>query len=110
MNARVTARNTSVLALAAALIGAVAVVFASTASSAPAAPAASKVLLKSSLDFDAKAGTITLPLFKGRSASGGTVWYVVTDSSDRADARRRGVNFAPRLETRSGRRPSRGAV
>ena len=102
MNAQVTARYTSVLALAAALIGAVAVVFASTASSAPAAPAASKVLLRSSLDFDAKAGTITLPLFKGRSASGGTVWYVVTDSSDRADARRRGVNFAPKLENALG--------
>jgi len=102
MNAHVNVRNTAVLTSIAALIGAIAAVFASAASSAPAAPAASKVLLKSALAFDAKASTITLPLLRGRSASGRAIWYVVTDSSDRADARRRGINFAPKLRNALG--------
>ena len=61
-----------------------------------------KVLLESAVAFDAKASTITLPLVRGRSASGGAIWYVVTDSSDRADTRRRGINFAPRLRNALG--------
>jgi hypothetical protein len=44
------------------------------------------------------AGSIVaqFPLQKGTSG-GKTVWYVVTDSSDRADALARHVNFAPKL-------------
>ena len=99
MYAHANLRNTAVLTSIAVLIGAIAAVFASTASSAPAAP---KVLLESAVAFDAKASTITLPLVRGRSASGGAIWYVVTDSSDRADARRRGINFAPRLRNALG--------
>ena len=38
----------------------------------------------------------TLPLHRGTSR-GRTVWYVVTDSSNAADAGQRGVNFAPKL-------------
>ncbi|CAN5793629.1 hypothetical protein BH18ACT13_BH18ACT13_13890 [soil metagenome] len=99
MYAHANLRNTAALTSIAVLIGAIAAVFASTASSAPAAP---KVLLESAVAFDAKASTITLPLVRGRSASGGAIWYVVTDSSDRADARRRGINFAPRLRNALG--------
>ena len=101
MNAHAHVRNAAVLASIAALIGAIAAVLASAASSAP---VASKVLLESTLSFDAKASTITLPLLRGRSASGGAIWYVVTDSSDRADARRRGINFAPKLRNALGTR------
>ncbi len=99
MNAHVKVRNTAVPTSIAALIGAIAAVFASTALSAP---GASKVLLKSALAFDARASTITLPLLRGRTASGGAVWYVITDSSDRPDARRRGINFAPKLRNALG--------
>lgn len=59
--------------------------------------AAPRLLLKSAIALDAKAGTVTLPLFQGRSAAGKNVWYVVTESSNQADARRRGVTWAPRL-------------
>lgn len=64
--------------------------------------AAPRLLLKSALSLDAKAGTVTLPLLRGRSADGKDVWYVVTESSDRADARRRGVTWAPRLRNALG--------
>ncbi len=57
---------------------------------------APRLLLKSAVALNAKAGTVTLPLFKG-SASGRDVWYVVTESSNRADARTRGVTWSPRL-------------
>ncbi|MEO5575937.1 MAG: hypothetical protein ABIR67_06350 [Gaiellaceae bacterium] len=59
--------------------------------------AAPRLLLKSAIALDAKAGTVTLPLQKGRSAAGKDVWYVVTESSNQADARRRGVIWSPRL-------------
>jgi hypothetical protein len=41
-------------------------------------------------------GSVTLPVFQGR-VNGKLVWYIVTESSDRADAARRGVTWAPRL-------------
>jgi hypothetical protein len=53
--------------------------------------------LKSAISVNASAETITLPLHKGLTASGATTWYVVIDSSDKADAASRGVNYAPRL-------------
>src|SRR5262245_1739820 len=46
--------------------------------------------------FDTLAGTVTLPLHQGRVGSK-LVWYVVTESSDRTDAARRGVTWAPRM-------------
>jgi len=61
-----------------------------------------RLLLKSATALDAKAGTVTLPLLKGRSSAGKDVWYVVTESSSRADARRRGVTWSPRLENALG--------
>src|SRR5262245_30080138 len=43
----------------------------------------------------------TLPLFRGTS-HGQTVYFVVTDSSDRADAAVRQVNYAPKLANAKG--------
>lgn len=56
-----------------------------------------QLLLKSAISLDAEKETVTLPLQRGRSAAGRNVWYVVTESSNRADALRRGVAWAPRL-------------
>lgn len=67
---------------------------AATAPAATPAPTATATL--TSARIDATAGTVTLPLRRGRTADGKVTWYVVTDSSDRADATRRGVNWAPR--------------
>src|SRR5215472_7355517 len=44
---------------------------------------------------------VTLPLFRGTS-HGQTVYYVITDSSDRNDAATRGVNYAPKLANARG--------
>src|SRR5712692_9681392 len=43
----------------------------------------------------------TLPLFRGTS-HGQTVYFVITESSDRADAAARHVNFAPKLANAKG--------
>lgn len=57
--------------------------------------------LPSAIDVDTVRGIASLPLrqgFVGRRL----VWYVVTESSDRADAARRGVTWAPRLAALAG--------
>ena len=56
----------------------------------------SHIVLPSAISVDPVAGTATLPLHRG-TAAGKTVWYIVTDSSDQADAKRRGVIFSPLL-------------
>ena len=53
--------------------------------------------LTSAIGVNSTAETITLPLHKGLTATGATTWYVLIDSSNKADAARRGVNYAPRL-------------
>lgn len=58
-------------------------------------------LLDSQIALDKEAGTITLPLMRG-THDGDTVWYIVTESSDEKDARRRGVNWAPKLDNALG--------
>jgi len=63
----------------------------------------SEVFLRSSISIDRANGTVTLPLVKGRH-DGRTVWYVVTESSSKEDARGRGVNFAPKLVNALGTR------
>lgn len=69
---------------------------------APALPASvqeaqvSKLFIKSALAVNTNIGTVTLPLHRGTS-SGHTVWYVITESSDKEDAQRRGVNFSERM-------------
>ena len=53
-------------------------------------------LLKSGT-LDQEAGTITLPLYKGQMASGETVWYVLTDTTDEKNAAALGINFSAKL-------------
>lgn len=71
------------------------VVFVGGGLSKPAA-ADTKIFLPSAIKLDQKAKTVTLPLFRG-SHNGDTVWYIVTESSNRDDAERRGVIWAPKL-------------
>jgi hypothetical protein len=54
--------------------------------------------LLTSGELDRRAATITLPLYKGRVRQGNkTVWYVLTDTTDRGNAEALGLNFAPKL-------------
>jgi len=48
-------------------------------------------------DIDLTAGTITVPLYQGALKDGRSVWYVITDASDKAEATRLGVEYAPSL-------------
>jgi hypothetical protein len=66
----------------------------SPASAAPLARA--NIILPNTISVDPDAGIVTLPLHRG-SAHGTTVWYIVTESSDKADAQQRGAVFAPLL-------------
>lgn len=56
-----------------------------------------KLFLTSAIAFDAAGETITLPLHKGTTMTGASVWYIITDTSDRAVAERLGVNWSPKL-------------
>ena len=47
--------------------------------------------------LDTAGSTVTLPLHEGLTAAGKPAWYIVTDSSDAADAKARGVNYAKKL-------------
>ena len=46
---------------------------------------------------DTEAGTITLPLYRGQMESGENVWYIITDTSDAANAAALGLNHSPKL-------------
>jgi hypothetical protein len=46
---------------------------------------------------DTEAATITLPLYKGQLESGESVWYVLTDTNDKANADALGLNFSSKL-------------
>jgi hypothetical protein len=76
-------------------IVAAASVLAGLALAAPAA-AASGPILPSVISVDTTNHTAVLPLFRG-VAHGRTVWYIVTDASDAATARRLHVVFSPDL-------------
>jgi hypothetical protein len=52
------------------------------------------VVLASAKSVDLAANTVTLPLHKG-SAKGGTVWYIVTDTSDAGAAAKLGILYSP---------------
>ncbi|MEO7652270.1 MAG: hypothetical protein ABIZ80_17535, partial [Bryobacteraceae bacterium] len=48
--------------------------------------------------LDRRAATIRLPLYKGRVRQGNrTVWYILTDTTDKGNAESLGLNFAPKL-------------
>ncbi len=55
-----------------------------------------EVFIRSVIHIDPQTGHVTLPLFKGQ-CNGQTVWYIVTDASDKNNAARLGVIFAPKL-------------
>jgi len=53
-------------------------------------------LLKSGT-MDQTAGTITLPLYRGQMRDGRKVWYILTDTTDKANADALGLNFSAKL-------------
>ena len=57
------------------------------------------VYIKSALavDFTYRKASVTLPLYRGQSPDGKDVFYIITDASDFAVARRMGINYAPKL-------------
>jgi hypothetical protein len=54
-----------------------------------------QLLTAGTIDFSK--GTITLPLYKGRLRTGQSVWYVLTDTDDEANAKALGLNFSSKL-------------
>jgi hypothetical protein len=64
-------------------------------------PRAAIYPLRSIIELDTIAGTVALPLHAGRVGSK-LVWYIVTESSDKADAELRGVTWAPRMAALAG--------
>jgi hypothetical protein len=59
-----------------------------------------RLLLKSAVE-NAEYTEVTLPIFEGRR-NGEPVWFVVTESSDRADAEQRGVHWSPKMANGKG--------
>lgn len=57
--------------------------------------------IRSAFAVDTISGTVTLPLHQGWVGER-LVWHIVTESSDAADAARRGVSWAPRLAAARG--------
>jgi hypothetical protein len=48
--------------------------------------------------LDERAGTITLPLYRGTVRAGNrTVWYILTDTTDEGNAKALGLNFSAKL-------------
>src|ERR671919_2322771 len=46
---------------------------------------------------DVNASTVTLPLYKGQLITGETLWYVITDTTDKGNAEALGLNLSPKL-------------
>jgi hypothetical protein len=46
---------------------------------------------------DVNASTVTLPLYKGQLSTGETIWYVLTDTTDKGNAEALGLNWSPKL-------------
>lgn len=59
-----------------------------------------RLLLKSAVE-NGDYTEVTLPIFEGRR-NGEPVWFVVTESSDRADAEQRGVHWSPKMANGKG--------
>ncbi len=71
-----------------------------TASATTSTKFAHTLLLKSAVE-NADLTEVTLPIFEG-VRSGRTVWHVVTESSNKEDAARRNVHYAPKLANAKG--------
>nr|MBI3613804.1 hypothetical protein [Nitrospirota bacterium] len=84
------------------LVGAVGLAAASVAATALAddMKKGHRLLLKSAAE-NADFTEVTLPIFEGQR-TGETVWFVVTESSDRADAEARGVHYSPKMANGKG--------
>jgi hypothetical protein len=82
-----------------------AVVVAAGALAAAAAPAGAATsttsgtpsTFASAISIDKVNHTVTLPLFEGSAPGRGTVWFILTESSDFNDAVNRGINWSPKL-------------
>ncbi len=48
-------------------------------------------------EIDMEAGTVTLPLYRGQMADSAPVWYVLTDTTDKANAEALGLNHSAKL-------------
>ena len=79
-----------------------------TAPASASSGTSARVFLDSAVAVDTAAGTVTLPLYEGRH-DGERVWYVVTESSDGADAARRGVSRSSALANALGTRAVQAA-
>ena len=55
------------------------------------------VQLLRSGELDMEAGTITLPLYRGEMTDGTPVWYILTDTTDEANAEALGLNHSAKL-------------
>jgi hypothetical protein len=66
-------------------------------------------LLKSG-QVDQDAGTITLPLYRGRLQDGRTLWYILTDTDDARNADALGLNFSSKLSYANTGRAVRSAT
>lgn len=62
----------------------------------PAISGVQSLFISSTINLDVNTGNVTLPIFKGQH-DGETIWFIVTESSDEKDAKKLGVNFAPKL-------------
>ncbi|MCG8474290.1 MAG: hypothetical protein MI784_02260 [Cytophagales bacterium] len=51
-----------------------------------------------SINLDHTAPTVTLPVFKGTDGNGDKVYYIITEASDFAVARKMGINYSPKLK------------
>jgi len=60
--------------------------------------------------LDANAGTLTMPLYRGRLRDGRSVWYVLTDTTDEGNAKALGINFSPKLNFSATGRGARTAT
>jgi hypothetical protein len=48
-------------------------------------------------EIDMQAGTMTIPLYRGQMTDGTPVWYVLTDTTDEANAEALGLNHSAKL-------------
>jgi len=65
--------------------------------------------------IDFQKGTITLPPYKGSLKTGETIWYILTDTDDQANATALGLNFSSKLSysgsgVRTGNFDSKGNI
>lgn len=54
------------------------------------------------VDFTPGKANVTLPLYRGLSPKGESVYYIITESSDFNVAKKLGINFAPKLKNAIG--------